>query len=940
VRVDKRQSKGKSRQHARPQRRPRLLASILGTCLGHMLVCRRLPTLMVPQAACALGHHNPSTGRLGTLAGLPRSLGSRVVLQMRQAATNLTSWITSFSLESPSEHFVSLATPPHGPQIEGANECGVAALRHAPHQHTVRQILVACTNRRILVLHTPDTSRILLSCTLPACITHACSLSVGFWPHTPAGRSDSSSLSPVKGVDPMSVSPSRSPATDCSPPPSSHASHPPDGAHICSAPTCLGLVFVSCRARGLTAVLPLALVPAAHGLVVNVSACDDLGAAATLSSRDPHSCTPDKAMSSQAGLTTLPRTGIVVIDAVPSWPSLQPEAGTGDAGAGPVQNDGCCYPASEERLGLSGVPWQLSCSVAATWLGEAQVVGHPLAALAVDSPVAMWQYARAEASTEEGVHSVLETIRDCIDNVGVTVLIPDVMPPVPSPNSKPAVASQVCSCFVHLEAWAHGHDGGCFSALANCASELYIVRAGFHGSPVLQRYCWAERQDAESARASGWRDVCICGAARALEQQQDVRTSDSGSMQVTRDGDQKLRSWSSPVATCSGQLQQFCSCWSGQEITPASAWRYPGCDNSPDLPNLHSHGRPTCVWAAQCARGSDCVVIGWPFDDAMLPGVYAADVPALMRAAVHVVLERLQSATTVGDVWVAAMTLGVAQRARHATLQPEHGIEGDAVQFSTLRKPCQAPNSCAACHAGSAALHARARAPAGRDDTDRDVSTTVSHLYERGALGALEHALPCCATPGRVVAGAVNAWNGKPASVAPAFLEKAQALLACWDTQPQHQGADDAGQRVERRAGAEPAVVSQTEALGCVVAVLRSLAPPAQLHLQRIRVPSWACMPELTGSGAVCRTLCSSIGGLEQAGVALPKHGEAAARVFEWLVVPGAAAGGNVGGGRASSKGGRYQVIVGDDLISKMSAEVKGKLSNLSDAWNKDGRPS
>lgn len=191
------------------------------------------------------------------------------MLQMRKAATNLRPWMTALVLKAPSEHFVSLATPPYASQSDRAMGCGTAALRPAPHQHVVRQVLVACTNRRILVLHTTDASRILLSCTLPACIIQACSLSVRLWQHAPARRSDSFQLSPIKRSNPMSASASRATVTEHTPPSSSHAWQAPDGLHIGSAPLCLGFVFVSCRTSGLTAVQPLALLPAAHGLTVN-----------------------------------------------------------------------------------------------------------------------------------------------------------------------------------------------------------------------------------------------------------------------------------------------------------------------------------------------------------------------------------------------------------------------------------------------------------------------------------------------------------------------------------------------------------------------------------------------------------------------------------------------------------------------------------------------
>jgi hypothetical protein len=538
------------------------------------------------------------------------------VIRSQRGVQRASTWHRLFTLPPVSECFVALAS---APTSSSQDSTGFGGAGHGSGlQHTAQHILLACTNRQLLLFHAADATRVFLDAPLPTAISSPATLALHLWPLT---------LPVALPVQPAAQ-------TDASQAAASSAA----AEHVCVALVCVG-----CRASGHTAVQPFAVLPAAHGLAVR-----HVAAPAAHQNADGLSSLL-RAFDKRAKDAEAPPDTLAKLQAVPlhqdhdAVAPVQLRSHTSDKA-----RDDSANGASPSSAAPVTTPWTLTSSAAAAWLGPVQVLGAPLRTLPACAPEAAALYQELEQLHDGPAPAAAATIalRDAPDSAGVISLTPADMQDGPE-------EAELCLTGPMLAVWAQGHDGGCFAALQRALPQLHVARATFNGSPVLERYAWQAR--GPHTLLTDWAGVRVCAAAPRHRQRRQMRVVKASAEALPSAS--PLKTWGSPEATCTGALQRWHSCWDsggGAAADAASRAAWAQCLGQSDaLATDH---------ASALVAGTK--LIGNPFHDASLPAAEAIELLPATCVAVREALRGLKYATPVQSVWAAVLRSEVAAAAR------------------------------------------------------------------------------------------------------------------------------------------------------------------------------------------------------------------------------------------------------------------------------------
>ena len=493
-------------------------------------------------------------------------------VQMQRMGT-AAAWKRAYTLESDTEFFLALATP------QLADKSSDAAVEWS---HCQRHVLAACTNKRVMLFHAADATRALLVTQLPLAMPDPMALHVEVpaQPARPAATPAHIAAKRSEGVEGAAGS----------------------GVQECALG---GIVFVTCRRTGLTAVFSFALHPALFGLAL--AAVEPAAVGTQLSDGSSGGCAAHTVLDVVPAFTADSRT--------PSGPARYSKR-----------------PRSPQTAAHS---WVLTSSTASTWLGPLQVIGCPLKCLALQNGPALDDLLTVQGgqAPEPVRTSLIAMLQHCIDNCGASIAC------------GAAEASHELGSSGANDTSRH-HTGGCFAELRARLSTVKVVRGDLHGCPILQRFAWHPPSDSPQR----WGQVTVHACQSACSTVRPHSTPPVAGRKAVQ-STMRSHAWRAPQQMCTAQLCQFASTWCGRLDAPSSTW---AATRQQD--DSAGAGMPECEHAA----------LPWPFQHSRLPDSGGARMEAVQRRAVAAVLKHLDTVSTIADVWAAAAMLAVGCAAASA----------------------------------------------------------------------------------------------------------------------------------------------------------------------------------------------------------------------------------------------------------------------------------
>ena len=593
---------------------------------------------------------------------------ARLQIRRSRSSARVQQWQVAFTLDG-TERFAAIAAGDPSPRARSNKQAAHRA------RHIACHLLVACTTQRLLLFHAAQPTHVFLDAPLPPTLTQPACLTLNLWPL--AARTEPVGACGSGGSE-QATQAARERGIGL------HASAEADtDSGNEGGSVCLGLASVTCRDTGQTVIQAFAALPAANGLTL----CRSTGHPGAGGRQDDDSSDGRQSTGflSQLGGLTAPNAAASGAQAqTPDNPRLQSvpafseptscKQPTPQADDGPSTSAATyARPANGEcEIARKSWPWVLTSSASAVWLGAAQVVGASLRSLAAEAVSTADQCSKLECDLSDtvgggGAAAMQAMLRDCPDNIGAALL-------VQSSNAAQAAGDELATVRAEeelqvnvLRAWAQGQDGGCHAALQWFAPRLHLVRATFHGSPVLTAFAW--RTPSECARSrSQWAGVTVLDAQPTQRSRKARRKMAAGGTAKQ----QAFKLWSTPVATCTEQLQRWSSALSSTcNLDPDStaAWTLPALSfaQSPEAAasDATQHLTPA-AWNDETGQ-----VLAWPFEHELLrqPEAHAEPEASALQVAVGYVLQALETVATVQEVLTAALAACTAAAAEAQQLQ-------------------------------------------------------------------------------------------------------------------------------------------------------------------------------------------------------------------------------------------------------------------------------
>jgi hypothetical protein len=867
------------------------------------------------------------------------TVSGRLLLQIRQVpiSGSFQKWACVYTMPSDRQPFIEVATPFLCPRLEREPD---------PAEQLKANVLLASTAEQVLLFHSAAPSSPLITLPMPPGLQRPRSLCCHLWsvcidvqlPGTPCSGPSSSQLGDTASATQKLFQACHDHTRSMG----GLAELMDKCLHSAAAPVCVGAVFVTCALNGHTAMHPVALVPAAVGLRVEEAAEEATPAGKQQdlpTAGDPNqelhtmplkSCdeeVPTKGPHIQKFPTA------AEVRASTSHPCEQPPpsvlyleqhhraAGMHKhwrAAAVPDEQLASAQAPHNRERHLSAAPafyvqpgglggceihppvWVLTGSISAARLGPAQVIGNSLATLLVSQAGALEAYAAGEQSSSLSAHGVLSTLQQCADNIGAGVVVltaknaqecqqgdlASSRNQAKDKGSTPQWSAEALDML--LEQWSCGDDGGCFQALWKQMTNIVIVRASFHGSPILQHFRWADG-------CPRWRAEQV-GIHVAAPAQSQLREAENKGQEGPR---WLPKCWESKAQVCTRQLQHFWRVWRPGHLSELPA--YPADPHG----SFRKRHKADATTEGACEHATIdlelfCVAVAWPFNHKHLPQSGGVAIPPLLESAIQAVLQDVHCCLSLADVWFEACAIYQAHALKEGTLGAETREVGgsnthdcpDGLHVGDCQLCCHWVPTCDHMLAGKS-----------------ESSERITKTFQDRPMGALASPATCEAIPGRVIGGAVNCVNawGKAEVPKP---ECAHAALAVGPeityAMPGSRGVIDGKEHAQDCAR-----------IACMVHILRRLGTNLHVQLHFIKSPAWVPSTGWEGSGVPQRS--RSYGSSQ-----LDRYRRPGTSMHDWIVVPVQKGG--------KHKLGRFEVVVGNHIGEEIGL-VQEKMSELSKAW-------